>query len=495
MNKLIIFVGLNLFALGASAQSYSLQAWQEAVVKVRSYPCLTGRPLFEGSGLLVRRDQQIQVVTSEHVVIHSQSASFCHEVLTTQGEVVKVKLARFSFFSGLALLNLSENADLNAKALVVKDLPQSSGNNSGAQLTALGYPKSSTSVQVLRNGQLLSSQSQRALIPGSKYTIEAAQLPVEYGMSGGLLLAATQNNEYVLSGILSHQILKRNPAQGSSIENSDRLSQARDGDLAIAIPTGDVVQWLNQQGDLNPLHASLQWQRDPVAQLEGEEVVTYGPLRFSMSKASALDVFAIGGGRKTGGADGSGIGGKGNNPLAVHEELNTLDIRFTARADATLKDLDLKNEILNFWRLQQLRGVSVRVPFLRVASEVRLQEFHSLSEFFTSWFQKSYQPVALTSASLKNSEELSFAVKKLIYLSQDLREQELSVQRKAWLGLIRDQTILAQAGLLGSKQLEALSGEEHDEMWQAFYSEKFDEAVELSTALQNLSQIMKRLGI
>lgn len=490
-HALSIFLGLILIPLFSTANS--LESWKTATVKTQSFPCLGGRPLFEGTGLIIQHQNKIQVLTSEHVLIHSQKSTFCHEVVLGDGTKIKAHLARASFASGLALLNPLDISLLRDSAIPLEKL---STTPPSASVMALGFPKGSTQLQTLKDGQIINSASVRAFIPEAKQIVEAAGLPVEYGMSGGLLLSEKKPGNYAIVGLLSHQVLKRTPSQQTQLEYQGPASENRQNDLALSISVSDIQAWVQSP------EKTIEWLRDPAAQLQGQEVLLYGPLRLSLERSPVSEIFAVGGfhqggadGSGIGGADSSGIGGSeaSSSALTTKETIAIVNVSLANDVTPQLKIVDLKNAILNSWKLELLKGKKgLKVPFLRQTQEIRLKEISSLSQFLKLWTQDNLLPVALFSTDSKDFANVSNQVLSLI---QAQRENTDSVLLKSWLGWIRDQIVLSRAGLISSADLQKVFTGDNEILWTEYYSTEFDNAVDLSTALQSLSSAMKKVGL
>ncbi|MGZ5544732.1 MAG: trypsin-like peptidase domain-containing protein, partial [Limisphaerales bacterium] len=242
MKKTLLHLPLSIaLFLSTTVAQASLDMWKSATVKVISTPCLVQKPRFEGSGLVVRLQNRLFVLTSEHVIIDDSSSRLCHAVKNSENAETPAKLLRSDFMMGMALLELSADSTYGAVAIDVnslEDLPNAAGS-----LTALGFPAGDSQLQVHQQGRLISSDSQRALIPMVSKMLEVDGLLVEFGFSGGVLTDETHNT---FAGMITHQYLRREsgrPTKPGGL-NGDSGEAIRPGDLALVIPAATVMDWL-----------------------------------------------------------------------------------------------------------------------------------------------------------------------------------------------------------------------------------------------------------
>ena len=477
--------------VGASNDPFS---WNHSIVKVRSYPCLSKRPVFEGSGILVSYRNDTFVVTSEHVLIHDEGPRFCHEVTSEKLGVVKSKLIAVSFTKGLGLLqvpSLKHSLAINSEELNTSiELNQS--------YSALGFPAGGKKLQTLKNGKLITSQSERYFIPLVRDMLELSGLPVEYGMSGGVLIDG--NN--LFAGILSHQVLRRNPGEMSRVGVVDSLQPTRFGDLTLAIPAAEVYQWL----DSTLSGHGERWQRYVEGQLKGQSILRYGPLLFELKNVSEGELFEIGGDGAGIGGDGAGIGGDGagigGDGAGIgggeyHKKKSFIEIRLDPLASLDDKSAQLANPILDKWRNWLLRGERLRIVFTKDARKVRLNEFHSLEEFLTLWLRNNQRPLVLRTSDSDNFSVRTMMIlsQEIIKFSQEARDTVEDIDLKSWLGLVREYGVLGQNGLMTAMEIEDLLGSEHSQMWNFYYELDFDQAVKLESLLVALKNNLEKIGL
>jgi hypothetical protein len=512
MKKNLLALVLIFCSSAAWPKDLSLADWQHASVKVSSFPCSTGRPRFSGSGLLVSYRGETWVVSSEHVVLNGKSPAICHEV-TFSSISGSADLRVSDYKNGLALLKLkTPTPHARDSAISMESLASDERQLSEGSLVAIGFPALSNAVQTLTGGSLIAARSERALIPGLKSSIEAANLPVEYGMSGGVLVSSVGGRGALFAGLLSHQVLKRE-AGHSTLSSDLALANESRNDLTIAISAADVKSWLTAQFENSPEPV---WQRLVHEQINGREVIQYGPLLFSIRQENAKDIWTIGGadGSGVGGADGSGIGGAdgsgigGADDLALignngsiglaPETLQTIDVALDPAAGATIRAMTLADSRLNTWKTWLLSGKKVKLVFLKSAGDKRLIRIRSLSQFFTAWMRDADQPMAVRSQAGSRSsddvERLLQLARQVTVLAQTGIDQFPDAQKKAWFATIRDLSVSVESGLVTSQDLTSLlSADKKD--WQQFYEENFDSAVALESAVQNLTQQMKKMGL
>ena len=471
----------------ASAKHLSLSDWQKAVVKVSSFPCQAGRPRFNGTGLAVSYQGELQIITSEHVVLHDSGEGVCHEVQSAE-KTVSAQLLVADYQKGMALLKLPNQA---IPSVTAEDL-----QNEGifSSVNALGYPATSSSLQTLTNGRVINSQSHRALIPGLTNLVELINLPVEYGMSGGVLI--DDKGHFV--GMISHQVLKR--ISGQATMASTLSGEGNVNDLALGISAKNVITWLFAQKQ-NTNHEII-WQRYEKAQRSGEEVIQFGPLLFSLKQKKATDAWSIGGADGTGvggkgGADGSGIGGDSHTPKA--EMLSTVQVALNPNSSAEMRRMRLPYSHLEQWKTWLLRGQTLQVVFLRQSGATRLTEIRSLEQFFTMWLRDGQEPVLIRSP-LGNEESEINQIRKLAHTMAQIAQSQSDQlvdgnEIKSWLRRLRDLSLMASNGLTNSAEIAGILNGPNTPYWQKLYDQDFTGASELEASIQKLLAQMKKAGM
>ncbi len=449
----------------SAISAWAAPDWREATVKITSFPCLTESPRYEGSGLVFAREGASYLITSEHVVLHSREKEICHEA---GGQ--RLDLVDADFAAGLALLRFPV---AEPGAVAFADLREDSG-----PLSALGFPAGSESLAVLANGTLLTATSRRALIAGQPTLLEGAGLPVEYGMSGGVLLSGNG-----FAGILSHQVLRREAGKATRPQDLTP-GPGSDNDLVLAVPAAAVKNWITSRlaGE------RAEWRRDSASQRLSRPALRYGSLLFSLKQGKGGDVWDIGG------SDGSGIGG--DEPNA--EELSYIEMSFVPGATPAEKSRVFRDPSLDRWREWLLAGKKVRLLFLKNPAAKRLLRLQSLSQFLTFWQRDGWTPVAIRSrleSAPGDAEKMLQRARTLETLAQGARDRTANAEKKAWFALLRDQGVMAENLLVSSGEVAALLGGENDRYWREFYDEDFERAVELEAAIQLLIEQMKKMGL
>jgi hypothetical protein len=473
-----------------SAKGAELSKWEKSVVKVTSSPCHLGRPLFEGSGILFVFQKHYYVVTSEHVLIHDSSSQTCLNVSSSELVESSGQLVRADYYAGMALIELKATDRLATLALDWTDIQGDSAVEPG--LTAIGFPAGSDQLQTLNQGQLVTSQGHRAFIPGVKNFIEANLLPVEFGMSGGLLISGTEGH---FAGMISHQFLKRDPGHSTAVGTVDEEESIRNGDLAIAIPAAEIKTWIESVLSGVGSDNQLIWHRKPESQLNHINEVCYGVLCFSARETSASDLQGIGGR-----GDGAGVGGdgSGSSPDESAEKLKVIEVHLDPTASAEVRAVSYSNPILEDDRTSLLRGQKVLIGFLKMKSAERLVKLESLDQFLTLWMRDQMIPVATKSRNgdlTKDMADLVQASRLVQNLAQYQKDHSTDANQKSWFALIRDQALMAENSLISAGDLEASFNSTNEVFWRQFYEQDFDHATELEGAIRKLIDKMKKVGL
>jgi hypothetical protein len=476
-----------LFAKGAD-----LSKWERAVVKVSSSPCHLEKPLFEGSGILFIWKEHYYVVTSEHILIHDPSSQTCLNVGSSELKESSGQLIRADYYSGMALIELKATDRLATLALDWKEIQSASPVETG--LTAIGFPAGSNQLQVLNQGQLVTSQGHRAFIPGVKDFIEANLLPVEFGMSGGLLISGTKTH---FTGMISHQFLKRDPGHLTSVGTVDEEESLRNGDLAIAIPAAEIKSWIESVLSGAESENQMIWHRKPESQLNHINEVCYGVLCFSVRDTSASDLQGIGGRGDGAGVGGDGFGTSPDENESV-EKLKIIDVHLDPSATTESRATSFSNPILEDDRISLLRGQKVLIGFLKMKSAERLVKIESLDQFFTLWIRDQMIPVATKSRNgdlTKDMADLVQASRLVQNLAQYQRDHSADANQKSWFAVIRDQALMAENSLISASDMQASLGSANEVFWRQFYERDFDHATELEGAIRKLIDKMTKVGL
>lgn len=194
------------------------------VVKVISNHTVANQ-VFNGSGLPLEFNGNFYVLTSDHVVFHSNNNVHL-QILTETGDNLDCLYIASDFASGLALLQI-KNPQTNLPWPKLQDLKES--------LPALNQNIILTGFPAKANGSLRDIDGKLSAVKNSDLFVSHLQIlevsggHAEFGMSGGP--AYDIDGSFV--GILSHQVYSEDPGH---INNS-----------ILIIPAKDSLRWLKTQ--------------------------------------------------------------------------------------------------------------------------------------------------------------------------------------------------------------------------------------------------------
>jgi len=181
---------------------FLLQAapFADSIVKIKSYYKSSSFPPRIGSGMVIQWQDHKYILTSEHVIYHSNK-SFIHELMDSSGHRHFITYLVSDAGRGLALLQLqTEEANLVAFNLDSKnDSPPFLQEN----ITMIGYPVDSDAALINKKGKLNNLKFPSELFVETLELMEVKGGYAEFGMSGGA--AFSRQGEY--RGLLSHQII------------------------------------------------------------------------------------------------------------------------------------------------------------------------------------------------------------------------------------------------------------------------------------------------
>jgi|GEM_PF-4687792 len=487
--KPLLSLFLALIALSARGQGSDLELWQRASVKIKSFVCGAPNVSLHGSAFLVKAPGAIYVLTSEHVVLHDDSSSVCHSIALTGGDRdFGAKLLRVSFVKGLALLELTGNPD-QARSFALDEARLVFNQLGVEKVLGLGFPHGSHQLQVLKDGKVLNFESARSLVPDVHKMIETSSMPVEYGMSGGLLIGQDSDGRYGFLGMLSHQVLTRQ-AGGVSVIGPPTGDSS---DLALSIPAGEIIQFLS-----SPEFGKSHWQRSLKSQLGADRELYFGPLVFKLSKASISGVLSdvdsiagsgIGGadGTGIGGADGVGIGGEARSPNT--EIVNS--VRVELRPFQESEKFLFNNQTLELWHAHLLRGEKIYIPFLAMNNNQGLRKFSSFEHLVSEWRRQNAEPLLMRSYAHTSLEDGAKAFygqsSKTLILIQTLKDQNIDPSLANWLSMYREKVLLLRSGHVSVFDFTSfMDSAENVPFWQKFYENDFDAATSLEASLYAL---------
>jgi hypothetical protein len=476
---IFLFASSNLF-------SFELATWQRSVVKVSSYPCLTGNPRFEGSGFIVKKDDQFFVITSDHVIINDSTNKICHEAVNGHLNLKNIQLINSSYEKGLAILKV-DMEQVSGDHVALNEAPDWSilkkMNGEARDVSAMGFPFSSSDLLVLSNGKLQSSESKRPLIPGISNFIEAVNLPIEFGMSGGVFL---DSKSFELVGLVSHQYLKRMAGKPTVVNTNVADDYVNENDIAIGIPMSEIVDYVESVQQEQP---TIHFKRNSYYQLKNEEVISYGVLNFRFTNKEASDVWNIGG------ADGSGVGGTenhqgGNEQASNKEKMSMIEVFLDMNATSNEKMINYSNSILQSFKNSLLKGQKINIVMLKLPNKNSAIRLTSFDQFITYWLRDGFTPLFITSNygadisyQLRARQIITKEIK--IILQKNIDDPSLEGLR-SWFTLMREQILLFENNLLDIDLLKELVNVASKENWNAFYQLDFESAVKLESNIQKI---------
>ncbi len=304
-----------------------------AVVKVYSWPESSPNRVFKGSGTLFSYEQEVLVVTSEHVLFHSDSSEYLHEISSEEFDFTRLatSLVRVDYGSGIALLRVDRKHPLWSHAEKVAiplsrfaEFTRKNPSPPADSLTTVGYPTVESNLFRGHDSKLISSRSVHHAIPQAREMVVIQNSYGDFGMSGGALF----NGDGQYLGMLTHLGLVPRKGQRSLIVVSQEAPEPS-FETVLALPAKVILPWLEETLELQ-WDSSRDMRRKPEGQLSGKELVIWHGLEFEELDSDAaedsdsqiiselevqisdLKAAAVGGqdGVGVGGQDGVGVGGK-----------------------------------------------------------------------------------------------------------------------------------------------------------------------------------------
>ncbi len=471
--KLVLIMALVLVSKSIVAEQ-SIENWQKRIVKVVSYPCDALSPRYEGTGFVYGEESDgVNIITSEHVLVPESNGlqKNCFKVKHPQLGEHSVDVTSRQFSSGLAILKLRGGNSFPKETVVFSDSWTKSSN-----FVALGYPKDSDKIQFLQNGQGLSYESRRAFIPDSENLTEVVNLPVEFGMSGGLLLSKS-GDKYAFAGVLSHQYLKREPGEASLVAPLKGKSPLSSSDIAIAIQPSDIDKWVkgHSSGELQSA-----WKRT-LDQSSSEELLENEAMQFRQIPFSSEFI-------SMGGADGSGIGGETSMRLEEGEILG-LEVRLNRKYLLANPSFEPSSEIMQNWYRWLLAGETLTVIQLMDGPDRRTRSLSSFDEFITLWDRDGYSPLVYR-GSIDDFDERHIKFLKKTRMLQEtihrLQNSQVDDHLKSWSKRLSESVLMAENLMTSVQDLKKFSSHDLPEIWNQLYLQAFDLALELESRLQEV---------
>ena len=529
---LLAFAGAGVFVTSrTSAQPISVAP----IVKVYSDLCGGETPL-EGSGILFSSENAAYVLTSEHVVLHGQSG-FCHRIEHMQLGTFTVKLKVADWGRGTAILSV---VGFPSPELLpsIDELAQSSAQQ-GRRVTTIGFPAGQTIAFSSDLGNILATDSPRHFLAHSEAIVELLNSHGEFGMSGG---GVFDNDTGNLVAMLSHQYLKM--VEGNRTLVGDFRGQSGGENHLLAIAIDEIRPWLNNALAANATDDPL-FVRDPLSQLEGDDVVIADGLRFKASPnpehcpdrgfvnsqygISKSDVFLRS--PKTvkkneatrppdfaaNGGDPVGIGGipiPGHGPIKV-------EVSFAENPVDTRWYLPALSQWVGAMRQHLNRRDKVDISYLLYRNSetggLRKICVSSLSEFFRKLTSPDVNPVTLLSSQLGEplpavrtliinlAGQLSSYAKEFQHQAQAHVETQNEARRRRLVALRLSNELATVAEVLAGDNWPFVDPNDFDRYmedqgetglaWRYFYDLDWDKAVELKVVLKKLRESMEKVRL
>lgn len=496
--------------MGALLLVAPLSFGMEIAVKVKSQFCGSDRFLV-GSGWIVQSGQDVYVVSSEHVILHGpgNDGLICHSVQTSQGWLPS-QLLITDWGNGLALLKVNTaNATLKLTQLnEVNAFSEKSAELS--KMSVYGSPARADSLYQDHLGRLLSTKSNRHLIPILDKTYELIGAHGEFGMSGGPVVA--DGNPRVLVGILSHQYIEQKVGQAAQVKVFDSVANLQTNHL-ILIPGDFVLNWV-KSALAHPKTFSPSFVRtlDPTS-LVSPAVQTSGLI----FKTMAATVTKSSSPRKSGevGGEGGGsgrlseevesgqIGGEGGGTAKVDQE-NPIQVSVELGEGGFPTEwyLPVREDWLKKIKDQLAVRTKVQIPFLleRNPNTHRHRKVFvfSLGDFFNKLKNPQVIPAMALSGPIpgdfekRNELLLTLAKQMKPRLQTLLEKQKADPMVSQFLLQIQDMMgVVDTDGWLALTEKDFRSSMDLDgpeaNIWKKLFAADFDRAVELRKDLDQLN--------
>lgn len=212
----VVFVFLNL--IGCMSFAAKLE-----IVKVTSSE-IQGNQIFRGSGFAFRHDNLTYVLTSDHVVFHS-NIGFRHQISSPLLGNLQGQYLISDFASGLALIQVTTDSSTTKDLYSLEQIPHRMPEK-GLQTILIGYPAASDGLLRDFDGIISNPKKTSEILISVPEMIEVQKGHAEFGMSGGVAISLA--GEYL--GTLSHQIYSQGEGD---IQN-----------LILLIPGSQSLDWL-----------------------------------------------------------------------------------------------------------------------------------------------------------------------------------------------------------------------------------------------------------
>lgn len=216
--------------------SADLDTLRSSIFKIKSKGPSIARELI-GSGVLFKKDGSYFILTSDHVVVHSNEYGNLHTAYNSHtGEEYSLKYLASEWGLGLCLLELKvTHLLIPKKSLTYEELIKPASLSVGDTTSFFGYPFDSEDLTEETEAKTLNTSASVPYFVNAPELIEFEALIGEFGMSGGG--AFTAGGDFL--GILAYQ----NIVGGQQSEFQNHV---------YALPQKKVTDWLSyyfQSGD------------------------------------------------------------------------------------------------------------------------------------------------------------------------------------------------------------------------------------------------------
>jgi hypothetical protein len=222
MKALVLFT-----LIGGNVWAADADTIRKAVVKIVSKGQGVSAEL-RGSGLLFSRAGVRYVLTSDHVIVHSNGLTGEHAAASSvTGETLKLKFLASEWGNGLALLEVEKDPS-PAEAVSYQDLFTAPTAKVGDLASFFGYPFESADLTEETFAKLLDFGAAVPYYVQARRLVELEAAVGEFGMSGGP--AFTSQGHFL--GVLAYQRI---------LEDSSPSARAN---RVYAVPANVVLPWL-----------------------------------------------------------------------------------------------------------------------------------------------------------------------------------------------------------------------------------------------------------
>ncbi|OFZ84890.1 MAG: hypothetical protein A2603_11845 [Bdellovibrionales bacterium RIFOXYD1_FULL_55_31] len=486
MMRLLVALAFGVLVSGiAPALAWDLET---ATVKIDSRRCASPYAGRTGSGLAFRSGRDLYVLTSEHVVFHTNDR-YCHSVANSRFGTLRTTFIQAEWGNGLALLKVETlNRNFAEKLPTLAEFAHEGATPDSVVLA--GYPVRSTTMLIDSTARILNPESDRVPFALLSRAIEVKGA-AEYGMSGGPVTDATRA---FIVGILSHQILELKAGRPGAITEAGTAVENH----AFAIPAFAAAAWVREVLD-SGLGPQFVVPLDSQAAPPGSpQRVVFGDVEFEFvrptSAASGAPRTGIGGGDGAGigGGDGAGIGGGdaagigGTDSAGGGAPSGAGEIRLRLAAAKTSTGIESARTITQFAWFENARARLYRREALRIDSVYfrgQRRAIESLQGFFAAARDGALPLYRDRPAdSTAHNERVDLLTSRLAALAS----LELNADAQTLLSdLASAAAFYSQYGFV----LEDLAAVILNSAgWNELYQLDFDRTVELKTAWLNLDR-------